>query len=44
VTVRLSAIDNSLIAHGLIDHRAHRAFIVGTNTFVGREISTDRFV
>ena len=44
VSVRLSAIGNSLIAHGFIDQRAHRAVIDGTNTFVRKEISSDRFV
>ena len=44
VAVRLSAIGNSLIAHGLIEPRGQHAVIDGTNTFVRKEISSDRFV
>jgi hypothetical protein len=44
VTVRLSAIGNWLIAQDLADRHGHHAVIDGTNTFVRKEISSDRFV
>ena len=44
ITELLSAISNSLIAHDLIDQRAHGAVIDGAHIFVRKEISSDRFV